>query len=143
MKKELVLIDSNIWLYSFLRVEDKSKYEYITKFLKEIITNSYIVITTQIINEVSYNLKRKGNFTEEEIRLIIQKFNDKFIMIEFTIDILLKASYLREKYNFSFWDSLIVGSAIKSGCKRLYSEDMQDGLIVENELKIINPFKIT
>jgi predicted nucleic acid-binding protein len=64
MKKELVLIDSNIWLYSFLRVEDKSKYEYITKFLKEIITNSYIVITTQIINEVSYNLKRKGDFTE-------------------------------------------------------------------------------
>jgi len=121
MKKELVLIDSNIWLYSFLRIEDKSKYEYITKFLKDIITNSYIVITTQIINEVSYNLKRKGNFTEEEIRLIIQKFNNKFIMIEFTIDILLQASYLRERYNFSFWDSLIVGSALKSGCKRLYS----------------------
>jgi predicted nucleic acid-binding protein len=64
-------------------------------------------------------------------------------MIDFTIEILTKASYLRGRYNFSFWDSLIVGSAIKSGCKRLYSEDMQDGLIVENELKIINPFKIT
>ena len=34
------------------------------KFLKKTITNSYIVITTQIINEVSYNLKRKGDFTE-------------------------------------------------------------------------------
>ncbi len=42
----------------------------------------------------------------------------------------------------SFWDSLIVGSAVKSGCKRLYSEDMQYGLIVENELKIINPFNL-
>ncbi len=69
MKKELVLIDSNLWLYSFLRVEDKAKYEYITEFLKEIIENSYIVITTQIINEVSYNLKKKGNFTEEEIKI--------------------------------------------------------------------------
>jgi predicted nucleic acid-binding protein len=35
---------------------------------------------------------------------------------------------------------MIVAAALKSGCDRLYTEDMQDGLLVEGALRIINPF---
>lgn len=41
---------------------------------------------------------------------------------------------------FSFWDSLIVASAILGEASILYSEDMQVGLIIENALQIVNPF---
>ena len=55
--------------------------------------------------------------------------------------LLLKASALREQYTFSFWDSTIVSSALHAGASVLYSEDMQDGLVVENRMRIINPFE--
>jgi predicted nucleic acid-binding protein len=51
----------------------------------------------------------------------------------------LQAQQLRENYCFSFWDSLIVAAALKANCETLYSEDMQDGLLVNKTLRIINP----
>ena len=57
-------------------------------------------------------------------------------------NVLIKAFELLQKYNFSYYDSLIVSSALENDCKILYSEDMQDGLLVENKLKIKNPFNM-
>jgi predicted nucleic acid-binding protein len=54
---------------------------------------------------------------------------------------LLKASVLREKLQLSFWDSSIVSSALLGGAEILYTEDMADGLLVENRLRITTPFK--
>jgi predicted nucleic acid-binding protein len=59
---------------------------------------------------------------------------------DFTKEIVLTASSLREKYSFSFWDSIIIGSALFSECNMLISEDMQNGLIVEEKLPIKNIF---
>ncbi len=52
------------------------------------------------------------------------------------------ASELREKYSLSFWDSLIVASALWAECSILYTEDMQHGLKVEEKLTVLNPFKV-
>jgi hypothetical protein len=46
----------------------------------------------------------------------------------------------RLNYNLSFWDSLIIASALSGGGNTLYSEDMQNGLIISQQLTIINPF---
>ena len=46
---------------------------------------------------------------------------------------------IRGKYNGSFWDSLIVASALDNKCTVLYSEDMQHGLLIDNKLKVVNP----
>ena len=42
--------------------------------------------------------------------------------------------------SFSWWDSLIVSAAIRGGCNRLLSEDLQHGRKVRG-VKIINPFR--
>ena len=52
----------------------------------------------------------------------------------------LNASQLRENYSLSHWDSLIVSVALHSGATQLYSEDMQDGLVLDEQLTIVNPF---
>ena len=44
--------------------------------------------------------------------------------------------------NFSYWDSMITAAALKSGCNILYSEDLQHEQLMENQLKIINPFHV-
>jgi predicted nucleic acid-binding protein len=47
---------------------------------------------------------------------------------------------LKEKYRYSWWDSLILASALESECALVYSEDMQDGQLIEDRLTIKNPF---
>jgi predicted nucleic acid-binding protein len=41
----------------------------------------------------------------------------------------------------SYFDSLILASACETGCQTLYSEDLQDGQRIENQLMIVNPFR--
>jgi predicted nucleic acid-binding protein len=50
---------------------------------------------------------------------------------------------IRERYGFSWYDSLIVAAALESNCDLLYSEDMQHGQIIEGRLSIVNPFLTT
>ncbi len=48
---------------------------------------------------------------------------------------------IREKYRYSYYDSLVISAALYANCTVLYSEDMQHGQIIENKLKIVNPFE--
>ena len=65
----------------------------------------------------------------------------KYQVISFNLDIFESASNLRTQYHLSFWDSLVIACTLFSDANILYSEDMQDGLIVDKKLTIINPFK--
>jgi predicted nucleic acid-binding protein len=58
----------------------------------------------------------------------------------FNNDIYIKAQSLIKKYQFQLFDSIIIASAIESGCSVLFSEDMQHNLVVEKTLRIVNPF---
>lgn len=53
---------------------------------------------------------------------------------------LLKAIDLHNRYKYSFWDSLILASALSSECEIVYSEDMQHDQLIEARLRIVNPF---
>ncbi|WP_242678841.1 hypothetical protein [Rhodobacter calidifons] len=48
---------------------------------------------------------------------------------------------LAERYSPSIYDAMIVASALVSGCPTLWSEDMQDALLAEAQLRIVNPFR--
>ncbi len=62
-------------------------------------------------------------------------------MVSLDLLVVKNASRLGQQYSFSFWDSLIIASALEAGVTLLYSEDMQDGILVAGTLEIINPFK--
>lgn len=47
---------------------------------------------------------------------------------------------IAEKYGYGIYDSLIASAALEAGCKTLYSEDLQDGQIINRQLTIRNPF---
>ena len=129
-------VDTNIWLYAFIASQDLSKSE----IAKDLIQQGAIVISPQVINEVCVNLLKKTQVGESNIRLLINSFYSKYRVEAIDRDLLLNSSELREKWQFSFWDSLIVSSALRSGAEVLYTEDMSDGLGVENRLTITNPF---
>jgi len=135
---ESCFIDTNIWLYAFIEGDDPGKSAR-AKLLIE--TQSTISVSSQVINEVCVNLIKKALFSEQQVRQLIESFYTKFAVVQLSKPLLLKAAALREQYALSFWDSLIVSSALHADTSVLYSEDMQDGLVVENRLRIINPFK--
>ena len=87
------------------------------------------------------NLIKSAQFSEQQVQQLIESFYAKYLVVELNKPLLLKASALREQYAFSFWDSTIVASALYAHASVLYSEDMQDGLIIENRMRVINPFK--
>ena len=138
-KASLCFVDSNIWLYAFIsNPEEEQKSE----TAKKIILTENIAISTQVINEVSVNLIKKAKFSESLIRELVQDFYSSYQVTNIDSIIQMNASKLRQNYCFSYWDSLIVASALKAGAEILYSEDMQNGLIVNDVLTVINPFII-
>jgi predicted nucleic acid-binding protein len=134
-----IFVDSNIWLYLFLQ-DDNKKYKTSEEYLLKNNLNSTFIITYQVINEVA-NILMKNNFTEIEIRENIEYLFKVCTLQDFTKEIMLIASSVREKYTVSFWDSIIIGSALFAKCDTLVSEDMQDGLMIDNKLLIKNIFK--
>lgn len=51
-----------------------------------------------------------------------------------------RALSLAEAYGFHIYDALIVAAALEAECDELYSEDLQDGQVIEDRLTIRNPF---
>jgi predicted nucleic acid-binding protein len=50
---------------------------------------------------------------------------------------------LAERYGFSTYDAMIAASALHAGCDTLCSVDMQHEMVLEEGLRIVNPFLVT
>ena len=77
---------------------------------------------------------------KSEIRELIHRFYARYAVHSIAEPIQLNASQLREMYSLSHWDSLIVSVALHSGATQMYSEDMQNGLVINDQLTVVNPF---
>ncbi len=144
MSEPLCFIDSNIWLYSLMLDSTVSSALEIRKrtLAINLINDVNGIVSTQVINEVSSVLKRKAAFTESQIKQVIESFYNRVAVVELNRQILVHATQLRTRYSFSFWDGLIVASALSVNADRIYSEDMQDSLLIEGKITIINPLKL-
>ena len=99
----------------------------------------FVVISTQVLQEFYVTVTRKlvKKISPQEARVVIETYRVWPIFLP-TVDDLLAASEIEERYGFSFWDALIVVAAQKLGATSLVSEDLQDGQRI-NSLEIINP----
>jgi predicted nucleic acid-binding protein len=128
--------DTNVIVYAYN--EASAKHQKISRYL---ISDKYAVISTQVLQEAGNVFRKKINANYKQIKIILQECinncTELYINNEKTI---MSACDISEKYKYSFYDSLIIASALESGCNILYSEDMQNKQIIENKLTIINPF---
>ncbi len=124
--------DTNIILY-LLDGSDKAD-------TAERILQSGGMISTQVLNEALVNCIRKARMSWEEAGGFLAGIRDICEVVDLTLEVHDIGRALGERYGFSVYDSMIVSAALVNGCNRLYSEDMQDGLVVEGVLRITNPF---
>ncbi len=134
-----IFLDTNILLYAILDVEiEKEKTNQIINILKD--STDQFVISTQVLIEITNQLF-KNKVDDSNIKNHVDEIIEEFELHTVNSLLIKKAIFMKSKYKFSIWDSLIVATAIENKCEVLYTEDLHHGQIIEQSLKIINPFK--
>jgi predicted nucleic acid-binding protein len=130
-----VFLDSNILVYSYSNSEIQKQ-----EIARQLVAESNSLISTQVLQELCNIVTRKFKFNYEQAATAIKESCQNNSLHINTEDTVLQACQIAGRYGFSFFDSLIVAAALESGCAVLYSEDMQDGQIIEGKLTVKNPF---
>ena len=101
-----------------------------------------LCINAQVLNEFINITTKKIEYPLSFSRLheVMNFLQIQFVIFPISKNTSQKAIILKQKYKYSFWDCLILSSALEENCSILYSEDMQHNQIIESSLKIINPF---
>lgn len=136
--KERSFIDTNILIYTD-DADSPEKQSIAIKLLESGWQNGNAVLSTQVLQEYFSASTRKLGVSAEHAQRKIELLSHLEIASIEHQDI-VRAIELHRLHSFSFWDSLIVRMAQKTGCTVLYSEDMQNGQKL-NGLTIVNPFK--
>lgn len=139
--KDNIFFDTNIIVYLFDKSEDK-KHRIAKEIFNQTVSKCNPYISVQVINEfiVIASQKIKKPLPLREVKKRVDFLSDTLNIIALELATCNLALELKLKYKLSYWDSLIIASAQENECEILYTEDMHDGLVINNELTIRNPF---
>lgn len=98
------------------------------------------LISVQVLNEALVNCLRKAKLSTEEAADFLAGVRALCEVVPLTVQTHDIGRALGARYGFSVYDSMIVAAALQAGCDTLWSEDMHHGLLVEDSLRILNPF---
>jgi predicted nucleic acid-binding protein len=126
--------DTNVFVYAVVQDDPRSQRA------EELIAEGG-TISVQVLNEFVDVVRRKAKMSWNEVRFAVD--NIKALCpdpLPVTLDTHGEALAIAEKYGYRIYDGLIVASALEARCTILYSEDMQDGHVIDHRLTIRNPF---
>ena len=98
------------------------------------------VISVQVLNEFAVVASRKLSMSWSEITEALGSIRAICKVEPVTVETHDRAIEIARRYGYSIYDASIVASALRAGCKTLYSEDLQDGQVIDKQLTIRNPF---
>jgi predicted nucleic acid-binding protein len=130
-----IFADTNIFVYAHLQNENDPR----CSKAAELVRVLPLTISNQVVHEY-YSVMLKNKASDALIQANIKTMLWHCDVFCLNLETLVSAFDLRERYRFSWWDSLIVASALETECEQVYTEDMQHGQVIENRLRIINPF---
>jgi predicted nucleic acid-binding protein len=99
------------------------------------------MISVQVLNEITNVARRKIGMSWAETRVFLSMIRDLLPVQPLTIDIHETAVRLAERYGLSIYDATIAASALHADCDTLWSGDMQDGIVLDDRLRVVNPFR--
>ena len=132
-------LDTNIVIYAY----DASaglKHEIARQIMTDLWTSGNGILSTQVLQEFYVNVSRKIP-KPLDLDLARQIVADllKWDVVVNGGDSILDAIDIQKRHNFSFWDAMIISSAVTGGAVTLLSEDLTDGQIIGG-VTIRNPF---
>ncbi len=133
-------LDSNVFIYLF---DEKAPAKRLVaqELVKKAIERGAAVISFQVVQETLNVLttKLKVPATPDDARRFLSHVLAPLWRVMPSEALYDRALGIRARYQYGFYDSLIVAAALEAGCTRLYSEDLHDGQEIEG-LIIANPF---
>lgn len=130
-----VFFDTNILVYAYSVTEPQKQ-----AIARKLIAESESFISTQVLQELTNIITKKFKFSYQAATEAVKECCNNSSLTINTKETILLGHMIADSYRFSFYDSLIISAALECECSILYSEDMQNGQIIEKRLKIINPF---
>ena len=130
-------IDTNVLVY-FISSDDLRK----AKAREAILATPETVVSSQVISEFISTCLQKRLLSLEEVTEASNGFMRSLQFAPLVTSTINSALKIVKKYKYSYWDSLIIASALENGCTVLCTEDMQHGQVINNRLKIVDPFRI-
>ena len=121
--------DTNVLIY--LLSADAARADLIEEKLAEGAT-----VSVQVLNEFTSVALRKLGMSVTEIREALEPITTICRVVPLTLEIHQRGLQVAERYRFSFYDALIAAAALESSCTMLYTEDLQDGQVIDNTLSI-------
>ena len=134
--KDKAFFDTNILIYLYSS-DDTDKRDIVIKYLK----NTNAVISTQVINELCNVLLKKVGLSTHDVELILGNIATFITIIDVNMNHISQGLSLKESYGYSYYDSLILSTAMLEKCKYVFTEDMHDGQIINDKVTIKNIFQ--
>ena len=98
-------------------------------------------ISVQVLTELANVARRKMRMTWPETHALLSTIRALLPVRPITVEIHETGLELAERYGLSIYDAMIAASALHAECDTLWSEDMHDGIVIQDRLRIANPFR--
>jgi len=133
-------IDTNVFVYTFDKA-DNTKNTIARSLIHKALSSGEGIISYQVVQEFLNVATRKFNKPLEltDAKEYLQKVLTPLCHIYSTHELFEQALEISARWQYGFYDSLIIAAAISSGCSILYTEDLQHGQKIQS-IKIENPF---
>ena len=142
LTSSICYVDTTIFVYLF-DTTDQQKYQKARALTDYYLTNGNGRISVQVLSEWRNVMVKKFS------AIVDASFRQRFITamkawnpISVTVEMVVNADKLTVRYNLSPYDSLHVQAALDAGCRYFLSEDMQNGLVIDKQLTILDPFSL-
>jgi predicted nucleic acid-binding protein len=132
-------LDSNILVYQASN-QDSQKASIAEKLVVDA-AQGMGAISYQVVQETMNVLLRKNLLPvgDEIAKLYLHNVLTPLCRVYYSPALLSSALDVRSRYQYSFYDSLIIAAALEVDCNVLYSEDLQDGQVIER-FTVKSPF---
>ena len=132
--KDSVFFDTNVVIYVVGQKDERTA-------PAEALLASGGVVSVQVLNEIASVARRKLSMTWEEIGEALAAIRTLCPSpVPLTIETHEAALRIAVRYGYHIYDALVAAAALDADCTTLYSEDLQDGQVIDGRLTIRNPF---
>ena len=131
-----VFLDSNVLVYAHSATDHARR-----ERARALADLPGAVVSTQALGEISNVLLRKFLMDGVEVHARVAELARRCDVIPVTTAIVLDAFHVRERYRLGLFDSQIVAAALAARAGTLYSGDLHHGLLIDDALRVVNPFR--
>lgn len=128
-----IFLDTNVLIYALDR--DPARGD-----RAEALLGQRPFISVQALNEVVNVLRRRQLLPWEAVADVVAQMALLCEVVDQTLDTHRQALALMSRHSLSWWDALMLAAALGTSADTFFSEDLQDGLLIQGRLRICNPF---